>query len=103
MIVLRRGVDAYEVAPELWSVLQRLAADAGWEPAGAIDVEELAGSRGPYEPGCFVASGDAVNLAFSLRRFVNSAAADEVELPPIVALINFLVRGGFEISKPEEK
>jgi hypothetical protein len=98
MIHLVRGGDALQLSPLLWDAFQVFAAQAGWQPVGLGNVRPE-GHRPSYGRGQMVRRDDALGLAAALKRFVNSERADgdELDLPAIVALVNFLRGGGFEI------
>jgi len=98
MITLRRGGATVRLKPALWKTLQDLARTEGWRPLGAFQGGSF--TQGPlYGPGQAVASRDARGLARALERLVNSEKLDpaEIDLAPLVALVNFLRGGAFEI------
>jgi hypothetical protein len=99
MITLRRRGETVKLKPALWTTLQQLARQEGWRPTGAFDVGSLSRQR-DYGPGHAVAARDARGLATALERLVNSEKLDrvEIDLAPLVALVNFLRGGAFEIQ-----
>jgi hypothetical protein len=81
-----------------WDELLALAQQAGWRPAGAIDIQR--GTPAPdYGPGQLVFPSDARELSAALERVVNSDKADDanLDLAAMVRVINFLRLGAFEI------
>jgi hypothetical protein len=98
MITLRRDGSTVRLKHGLWMTLQDLARQEGWRPVGTFDSVSLA-KGGNYGPGHAVASRDAHGLARALERLVNSERVDELEidLAPLVGLVNFLRGGAFEI------
>jgi hypothetical protein len=99
MITLRRAGATVKLKPALWKTLQDLARAEGWRPIGAFDGGSLA-QGATYGPGQAVASRDARSLARALERLVNSEKLDraEMDLAPLVGLVNFLRGGAFEIQ-----
>jgi hypothetical protein len=98
MITLCRGRDTVALKPALWKTLQDLAMQEGWRPIGVVD-ENSACKRSIYRPGRAVMARDARALAKALKKLVNSTRFDELEidLAPLVQLVNFLHGGAFEI------
>jgi hypothetical protein len=98
MIRLVRDGDMLQLSPLLWDAFQVFAAQSGWQPVGpARSWQE--GRRQAYGRGQTVQGDDALGLAAALERFVNGERADgdELDLAAVVALVNFLRGGGFEI------
>jgi hypothetical protein len=98
MITLVRGLDTVQITSLLWEALQVYAKQAGWEPAGTIGVQDRC-RHNIYGPGQIVTRRDADDLAAALAQVVNSEKGDsgDLDLSSVVALVNFLRRGPFEI------
>ena len=98
MLTLVRGRDFVSLKPELWETLQELARQEGWRPVGAI-APGKACTHAIYGPGRAVMARDARGLAKALERLVNSSRFDELEvdLAPLVELVNFVRGGAFEV------
>jgi hypothetical protein len=98
MITLIRGRDAMVLKLPLWETLQDLARQEGWRPLGALEAGSQP-TRSVYAPGRSVMARDARSLAKALERLVNSERVDggEVDLAPLVQLVNFLRGGSFDI------
>jgi hypothetical protein len=100
MITLVRGREIVALKPELWETLQDLARQEGWRPVGAV-APGTACARSTYGPGRTVIAHDARGLAKALKQVVNSPTFDglEIDLAPLVQLINFVSGGAFDIRK----
>src|SRR6478752_6034804 len=98
MVMLVRADGGSLAVPRLlWEAAQVFAKKAGWRPAGAAAEEPAA-----YVAGARIGERDARSLAAALERVVNGsvegcADLDLAELAPLVALVNFLRGGGFEL------
>ena len=96
MITLFRADASLELSPAMWDALQLFAKQEGWQPAGAVDIEERR-KHSIYCAGRFVLTHDAARFGAALKRVVNSETADELDLAEIVGLVNFLHGGAFVI------
>jgi hypothetical protein len=97
-ITLDRGDNTIELTPVLWDACQLLAKQAGWKPAGALDMIDQT-SHSTYAPGHIILDRDAYAFAAALERAINGAKADtgELDLGALVAVVNFLRGGAFLI------
>ena len=98
MITLVRGREIVTLKPELWGTLQEFAKHEGWRPIGA-GAPGTACAHSTYGPGRTVIARDARGLARALKQLVNSAQFDELEidLAPLVQLVNFVGGGAFDV------
>jgi hypothetical protein len=98
MVTLIRGANTLRVASLFWEAAQVMAKQEGWEPAGAVGIQDRRRHM-TYAAGRVVATRDARGLAAALERLVNGERADsgDIDLGAVVELVNFLRGGPFEI------